>query len=112
MSIRMFAFAMTATLVCVTALAAQDAALVEKGHKVYTAQKCQTCHSIEGKGNKKGPLDGVGAKLSEEDIRAWLVNPEEMSAKSKSTRKPAMKSYKNLPQGDIDALVAYMKSLK
>jgi mono/diheme cytochrome c family protein len=95
------------------AAGAQDAALIAKGEKVYDANKCATCHFIEakGKGNKKGPLDGVGTKLTADEIREWLVNAPEMTKKTKSTRKPFMKSYK-LPKEDIDALVAYMQSLK
>ena len=31
-------------------LSAQD---IEKGKAIYTANKCQTCHAIAGKGNKK-----------------------------------------------------------
>ena len=42
---------------------AQDAK-IEKGKQVYTDQNCSMCHSIEGKGNAKGSLDGVGSKLS------------------------------------------------
>jgi hypothetical protein len=34
-----------------------------------------------------------------------------MTAKTKATRKPEMKSY-NLPKEDLDALVAYLSSLK
>jgi mono/diheme cytochrome c family protein len=96
------------------AAGAQDAALIEKGSKLYDANKCATCHFIEAKakGNKKGPLDGVGTKLTADEIRQWMVNAEEMTAKSKSTRKPLMKSYTKLPKDDIEALVAYMQSLK
>ena len=91
----------------------QDAADVEKGKSVYTAQKCSMCHSIEGKGNKSNPLDGVGKKLSAEEIRLWIVNPKEATAKAKSTKKPPMPDkYSKLPAADIDALVAYMQSLK
>jgi uncharacterized protein (TIGR01732 family) len=32
------------------------------------------CHSIAGAGNKKGPLDKVGTKLSADDIRAWITD--------------------------------------
>lgn len=92
--------------------AAQDAAKVAQGEKLYTAQKCQMCHSINGKGNPKGPLDGVGDKLSAEDIRQWLINPQEMTGKTKATRKPPMGSYAKLSKEDIEALVAYMQSLK
>ena len=82
------------------------------GEKVYTAQKCQICHSIAGKGNQKGSLDGVGSKLSADEIRQWIVDPATMTAKTKATRKPPMKAYANLPKGDLDALVTYLASLK
>ena len=92
---------------------AQDAAAVKRGQEVYTAQKCQICHSISGKGAKASPLDGVGTKLSAADIREWIVHPTEMTKKMKSTKKPPMPAkYGSLPAADIDALVAYMQSLK
>jgi mono/diheme cytochrome c family protein len=91
--------------------AAQDAA--KRGQEVYTAQKCQGCHSIAGKGGKASPLDGVGAKLSADDIRQWITHPKDAAAKAKSTKKPPMQDkYGTLPAADIDALVAYMQSLK
>jgi mono/diheme cytochrome c family protein len=93
------------------ALAGPQDDAVAKGMKVYEQQKCALCHSIEGKGNKKGPLDGVGSKLSAEEIRQWMVNPKEMTEKTKSERKPPMKAY-NLPKEELDAIVAYMQSLK
>jgi len=93
--------------------AAQDAVAVKRGQALFNAQKCSVCHSIAGKGAKANPLDGVGAKLSAEDIRHWIVNPTEMTAKTKSTKKPPMVAkYGKLPEADIDALVAYMQSLK
>ena len=54
------------------ALAQNDA-----GMKVYAAQKCSMCHSIADVGNKKLPLDKVGAKLSADQIREWIVTPAE-----------------------------------
>jgi mono/diheme cytochrome c family protein len=109
-------FVMTTTLVMAAGLvmarpaAAQDAA---KGQAVYTAQKCQMCHAIAGKGSKSNPLDGVGGKLSAEDIKQWITHPVEAAAKAKSTKKPPMPAkYGSLPAADLDALVAYMQSLK
>src|SRR5262245_46163845 len=94
------------------AAAGQDDA-VKKGAQVYAAQKCQTCHSIAGKGSKANPLDGVGKKLSADDIKAWIVTPTEMTKKSGSTKKPPMPAkYGKLPAADLDALVAYLASLK
>lgn len=90
---------------------AQDAR-IEKGKQLYTAQKCQACHSVAGVGNKKGALDDVGARLKEDDLRQWIVAAPEMAAKAKADRKPVMKSYPNLAKDDLDALVAYLASLK
>ncbi|MDH4065575.1 MAG: cytochrome c [Acidobacteriota bacterium] len=90
--------------------AAQDAA---KGEQVYAAQKCSMCHQVAGKGNKMSVLDDVGAKLSADAIREWIVDPTAAAAKAKSTKKPMMpKTYAKLPPADIDSLVAYMQSLK
>jgi mono/diheme cytochrome c family protein len=86
---------------------------IKQGQKVYTAQKCSLCHAIAGKGNKQNPLDGVGKKLSAEDIRKWITEPDEMTKQTKSTKKPPMADkYDKLPAADLDALVAYMQSLK
>jgi mono/diheme cytochrome c family protein len=92
------------------AAAAQDAK-VAQGQKVYVDQKCALCHSIADKGNKKGPLDGVASKLKAEELREWIVDAKGMTAKTKATRKPVMKAY-TLPKEDVDALVAYMLTLK
>ena len=97
------------SLVTVGSAAAQDQAA--RGAKVYADQKCRVCHSIAGKGNAKGPLDGVGTKLSADDIRAWLVDAVGQTAKTKAPRKPVMKNYA-LPKEDVDALVAYLSTLK
>ena len=107
--------ALGVTVAMATALpaAAQDAAQIKRGQEVYTAQKCQMCHAIAGKGNKANPLDGVGTKLSAEDIKAWIVTPVEMTAKAKSVKKPPMPAkYGKVPAADVDALVAYLQSLK
>ena len=91
---------------------AQDKAQIERGMKVYAEQKCSVCHSIAGKGNAKGALDNVGAKLKADEIREWIVNAAEMTKKTKAERKPPMKAFANLPKEDVDALVAYLQSLK
>jgi len=92
-----------------TAAGAQD---VAKGQAVYTAQKCSICHSVAGVGNKKGSLDGVGAKLTAAEIRQWITAAPDMAAKAKAERKPAMKAFTALGKDDLDALVAYLGSLK
>lgn len=104
---------MVAVVLAVPATAVgQDKTLIDRGMKVYAEQKCSVCHSIDGKGNAKGPLDSVGLKLSADEIREWIVHPAEMTKKTKAERKPAMRAYPKLPKEDLDALVAYMLSLK
>ena len=102
---------LSVVLVLFAAAAAAQDSKSSKGQQVYADQKCGMCHSIADKGNKKGPLDGVGGKLSSADIRLWMTDAKAMTEKTKATRKPEMKSY-NLPKADLDALVAYMLSLK
>jgi mono/diheme cytochrome c family protein len=104
--------AATLTLGATPSAAGQDAALVKKGQELYTAQKCQMCHAIDGQGNKMFALDGVGKKLSAEEIRNWITDPAAMHAKQTEKPKMKMRSYGKLPKEDVDALVAYMQSLK
>jgi len=97
--------------------AAQDAAKIEKGKKVYAEAKpmaCKACHAVGGVGNAKGSLDGVGSKLKAEDIKAWMRTPKDMAAKAKADRKPPMPAYppEKVSDEDLDALTAYMLSLK
>ena len=107
-------FATFAALMIAGAAFAQDKAQIEKGLKAYDTYKCGMCHSIAGKGNVKGPLDGVGTKLKADELKAWLVTPKEMTAKTKAARVPAMNANATLAKSpeDVDALVAYMLSLK
>lgn len=101
-----------------TALAAQapDPKLASEGKKLYATYKCDKCHQIAGRGSKKGPLDGVGSKLSAADMKRWFTHPAEMEAKLEKKPKGtdsmanALKT-KNIEPGEIDALVAYMQTL-
>jgi mono/diheme cytochrome c family protein len=107
-SSRAIALALGFIVMTAAAAAAQSA---DAGKKVYDAQKCGVCHSVAGVGNKKGPLEDAAAKLSADQIRQWIVDAPTMSAKTNATRKPPMKAYM-LPKEDVDALVAYIQSLK
>ena len=103
------------TAVIVLALATRPAvaqdAKVKKGMQVFATQKCSQCHSIAGKGNAKGKMDDVGSKLTAEEIKEWITDPVAMAAKNKKDRKPPMKK-KPLSADEVDALVAYLSTLK
>jgi mono/diheme cytochrome c family protein len=83
-----------------------------EGQKVFETQKCSLCHSVAGKGNPKGPLDGVAKKHSAADLKLWITQPAEMAKKHAATRKPPMKAFASLPPADLEALVVYLQSLK
>jgi mono/diheme cytochrome c family protein len=90
---------------------AQDAKT--KAMQVFAAQKCTQCHSIAGRGNKKGALDDVGKKLTGAQIKEWITDPVAMAKKTDPppTRKPPMKK-KALSGDEVNALVEYLSTLK
>jgi len=97
------------------ALSAQDAKKIDAGKQIYNAKECAKCHMIAGKGNKIGKLDGVGSKISAADMRKWLTTPAQMEAKL--DHKPKVKMSSKLAQmklkdTEIDALIAYLETLK
>jgi mono/diheme cytochrome c family protein len=108
--LRSIVFTLCAAVGLAATASAQEAKIA-KGAQVYADQKCAMCHSIGDKGNKKGPLDDVAGKYSVEELRAWIVDAKGMTAKTNAPRKPFMNNY-SLPKDDLDALVAYMASLK
>jgi mono/diheme cytochrome c family protein len=108
--LRSMVFAVCASIGLAASASAQDAKLA-KGIQVYADQKCAMCHSIGDKGNKKGPLDDAGSKYSLDDLRAWIVDAKGMTVKMNAPRKPFMPNYA-LPKDELEALVAYMASLK
>ena len=78
-----------------------QAAMIARGRAVYVGQRCQRCHSIDGEGNTRSALDGVGGRLTEKEMRLWIVAPQEMD--------PAVaKRGFELSEEDLGALVAYL----
>ena len=97
---------------------AQDAKKVSDGKKLWDAKECAKCHTIAGKGerlSKYSPLDDVAARVSEADIRGWMKDPKKMEEKLDHTPKTKMSSkmaQMKLTDADIDALTAYLLTLK
>lgn len=107
---RVFAAGVFMTAAWGVTLAAQDAKQVEAGKKLYATYNCQKCHKI-GDVGKLSVLDGVATKLTAEEIRTWLVSPDEMTAKLKKKPKVKMKKQDYKP-GEVDAMMAYLLTLK
>jgi len=63
---------------------------------------CRGCHSLDGEGGDRGPAwDGVGQRLSPEDIRDQIVSPRGL-----------MPNFAHLKPGELDALVEYLSGLQ
>lgn len=112
MSTRIVALAFALVFAGLIGTATAQDEKVQRGQKLYADNRCQMCHSVQGTGNAKGPLDEVGTKLTAEQIRQWLINPAEMTGKTKAARKPPMPSFAKLTKEDIDALVTYLQTLR
>jgi len=103
-------------LTCVVAasaiVAAADPKLVAKGQALTVKNKCAMCHTLEGKGGKIGkPLDGVSGRIDEATMRKILADPQKELPPQ--TPPPAAKMPKVAwEKGDIDAVVAYLQTLK
>ena len=85
----------------------QPSPLVERGERLYVDLGCARCHSIAGRGNPRLPLDGVGARSSEAQIRAWIT-PGASTPGSYRDRHADL----GLPAEERDALAAYLIGLR
>lgn len=93
--------------------------LVALGKEQYDLQECYNCHKIGGKGSvkKRGPiLDNIGTLMKPEEMKEKLLNPRAWMAdgfEKEYNKKLMPDKYKELmSDAEIDALVAYLSSLK
>lgn len=86
--------------------AAKENLDMELGKVIYTALRCRTCHSIRGEGNRRNPLDGVGKRLTAEEIRQWIIAPGEIAPEVRKH------DYSYLSPVQVDLLVKYLMSLE
>jgi mono/diheme cytochrome c family protein len=98
-----------AALLCAGVAVAQDAEVLEKGKAVFDAAKpaCKACHN-----EKKNPLDKYGASGTAEDAKAWIRTPKEMLEKTGTKGMMPAYSEKKISDEDLEALTAYLVSLK
>lgn len=90
----------------------EDAGMVAEGRSVYASLDCASCHSIAGEGSPRSPLDGVGSHLDESGLRAWILGEESVAEELSPRALRAKQGYRELEPTRLDALVAYLASLK
>ena len=95
--------------------------LEEAGKELYKSKACATCHSIDGTpgvapsflgifGKRERLSDGSEVLVDENYIRESILNPQ---AKVVQGFQPVMPTFQGvLKDRQIDALIAYIKSLK
>jgi len=93
----------------------------EYGSKLYVSKACITCHSTDGKpgngpswkgifGKEEKLADGSSVMVDENYIRESVLNPQ---AKVVAGFQPIMPTFQGiLKDKEIDAIIAYIKSLK
>ncbi|MEO6002670.1 MAG: cytochrome c [Opitutus sp.] len=82
------------------------------GRRIYDDHGCASCHAIAGEGNPRHPLDGVGSRLKATELREWITasgSTADDLAPSVVRRK---QSYRELAPTEMEALIAYLGSLK
>jgi cytochrome c oxidase subunit 2 len=99
----------------------EGVSLEEAGAQLYKSKACVTCHSIDGTdgvapsfsgkySSMERLVDGSEILVDENYIRESILNPQ---AKIVMGYQPVMPTYQGvLKDRQIDALIAYMKSLK
>jgi len=110
-------------------VAGEDAALIAKGRKLFQDKTCITCHAVrghEGVGIAGPDLTHVGARSTiaagvlentPERLHAWIKEPNHYKPGNKMfnggyTEVETGKAKFTLDDKEIDALVAYLQSLK
>jgi cytochrome c oxidase subunit 2 len=92
----------------------------EVGAKLYKKNACNTCHSTDGSkmpgptwkgifGRHEALADGSTVDIDENYIRESIQKPQ---AKVVAGFQPVMPPFPNLTDQHIDAIIAYMKTLK
>jgi cbb3-type cytochrome oxidase cytochrome c subunit len=79
--------------------------LVQQGWAIYRAEGCSWCHSIAGQGSPRYPLDGAADRNTREELRLWIVDPQQVRADVRKRR------YDHLSNEEVAALVAFLQVL-
>jgi quinol-cytochrome oxidoreductase complex cytochrome b subunit len=88
--------------------AGSSQALVDQGHEVFVANKCLSCHVVKGEGVAFGPeLTHLASRsFSADKVKALIRNPLAVNPQA------GMPAFDKLSDSDLQALVAYLSTLK
>lgn len=84
---------------------AAPAARPEMGADLYQRLSCRGCHVLAGQGGEAGPvLDGVGGRLSREELEIQLLTPRRRRADSR------MPSFAFVRPVELQALLDFLQA--
>ena len=83
-----------------------------RGRMVFDSLGCARCHSVAGAGSPRYPLDGVGARRNAAQLRAWTQGAEVLADSLPPSAWRTKQAFNALKPADLNALVAYLLSLK
>jgi len=76
------------------------------GEKLFN-RKCTMCHVVRGRGGAIGPdLSKVASRMSEAQLQAKVTYPKKLHPGT------SMPSFATLEASEMQALIAYLKTLK
>lgn len=81
------------------------------GRALFDQHDCTRCHSIEGHGSPRSPLDGVGSRLSREEIRHWMIGDDAVKDDLSPRALAAKKPYAGMPEAELQALLDYLQAM-
>jgi cytochrome c2 len=82
----------------------------EAGRRAFDKLNCGMCHSIGGRGNTDGPLDGIGARRDRAAIREWATGTGAARDELPASIVRRKARYANDP--DLETVVDYLSRLK
>ncbi len=108
---RLMVIALTIFAVALAGAAVADTAKADtaKGKAVFDGAKpaCKTCHK-----DTQHPLAKAGAENTAEELKAWIRTPKDMMTKKKKTGLMPVYGPDKISDADLDALVAYLATMK
>lgn len=89
----------------------EEEARLARGRALFFSEGCAGCHSVGGEGNPRGPLDGVAARRSLEQLRDFAFGTGTAAQELPRRIALAKSVYAELSEADREAILAFLESL-
>lgn len=89
-----------------------SATAIARGRTLFVEQACATCHSFEGEGNPRYPLDSVSERLKPAEVREWITGTGPAKEELPVSIAKKKQRYLKLTAEDLNALALYLLNPK